>query len=80
MLSSCNLFKCFRRRRRDTMGCDWPASASEHRYSDAKGHFWRAGQPVQTALAVSPGGRGPPGRRSRFELQALSNSLQLTSI
>jgi hypothetical protein len=24
------------------------------------------------------GGRGPPGRRSRLELQALSNSLQLT--
>ena len=25
-------------------------------------------------------GRGPPGRRSRCELQALSNSLQLKSI
>jgi len=26
------------------------------------------------------GGRGPPGRQRRRELQALSNSLQLTSI
>jgi len=55
-----------------------PVSASESHYSDSDGYFWRIGRPVQAGRPDSIGGRGPPGRRSRPELQALSNSLQLT--
>jgi len=58
----------------------WPSGASEHCYSVFNGRFWRGRQPVQTVLYGSLGGRGPPGRLCRPELQALSNSLQLTSI
>jgi hypothetical protein len=56
-----------------------PASASEDRYSAFNGCFWRVGRPIEAALSCVIGGRGPPRRRSRPELQALSNSLQLTS-
>ena len=55
-----------------------PVRASEDHYSDSDGYFLRIRQPVQAALPGFIGGRSPPGRRSRYELQALSNSLQLT--
>jgi hypothetical protein len=79
MLPSRNSFKCVPWRRRARMGCFQPANASEHRHSDVKRHFLRAGQPVQTALSGSIRGRSSPRQGGRRELQAMSNSLQLTS-
>jgi hypothetical protein len=57
-----------------------PISASEDRYSDFQNRSRRAWHPVHALLPGTISGRGPSGRRSRPELQALSNSLQFTSI
>jgi hypothetical protein len=80
MFSPCNLFQCVPRRLLATMDRFRVASVSEGRYSFGNGRFRRAVQPAPAIPSGSLGGRGPPRRRSRRELQALSNSLQLTSI
>lgn len=56
-----------------------PANASEGCYSFSKCNSGRHCAPVSCALTEPNGGRGPPGRRCRPKLQAMSNSLQLTS-
>ncbi len=48
-------------------------------YSVANRHSLCVWEATGSVLPANRSGRGPPGRRSRLELQALSNSLQLTS-
>lgn len=55
-------------------------SASEWRYSERKGLPTRISPRTGHSLPKFRGGRAPPGRRRRPELQAMSNSLQLASI
>ena len=50
------------------------------RYSVGIAPFKRSTERVCRSLSVHNVSRGPPGLRCRSELQALSNSLQLTSI
>ena len=53
---------------------------SERRSSARKGLVLRFARSSEAVPPDPIGGRGPPGRHRRPELQALSNSLQLTSI
>jgi hypothetical protein len=56
-----------------------PVRSAERRYSAIRARFSRGSRAIYLAKSGSLGGRGPPGRRRRRELQALSNSLQLAS-
>jgi len=51
---------------------------SERRSSARKGLVLRFARSSEAIPPDPIGGRGPPGRHRRPELQALSNSLQLT--
>ena len=55
-----------------------PASACDHRYSAGNCCFQSASRGTGRAFPDADGGRGPPERGARSELQAMSNSLQLT--
>jgi hypothetical protein len=55
------------------------ADAFKVRYSAKIGHLRRDGKHRWQLLPSEVGGRGPPVRPRRRELQAMSNSLQLTS-
>lgn len=57
--------------------CRSHAKRSEHRYRGLYGHSGEQLQAIRFPITTDAA-RGPPGRRSRPELQALSNSLQLT--
>ena len=52
---------------------------TSNRYSGFKRRFVPTVRLVPSPQIAFHGGRGPPERRRRPELQALSNSLQLTS-
>jgi hypothetical protein len=61
--------------------CHWSSWFTEcpgTRYSASNRPIWSICTPVRTGLDEYIGGRGPVFRRSRPELQAMSNSLQLT--
>jgi hypothetical protein len=79
MPSSRNLFRCFAWRLLVIMDRSWAAEVSNCCYNFGNKQFRLTVQSTQATLSGSLGGRGPPGQRSRLELQALSNSLQLTS-
>ncbi len=79
MFSPRNLFQGAPRRFLATVDRFPASNVSEVLYSFGNGRFRLAVQSAQAIRSGSLGGRGPPGRRRRLELQALSNSLQLTS-
>lgn len=72
--------KCRRRPETNPMHHLLSDSASECGYSVRKGHSEPFNTPNWCFPSKTIGGRGPPGRRRRPELQAMSNSLQLASI
>ena len=75
----CNQFRDpYLRRNMATVGPSSRSGLAECRYNSRKDLFPRLMRPRWTILPSPIGGRAPPGRRRRPELQALSNSLQLT--
>jgi hypothetical protein len=57
-----------------------PTKGNGTRYSASNVPIRSTAAPITDGFGGAISGRGPPGRRSRLELQALSNSLQLASI
>jgi len=53
-------------------------NASDHRYSSENGHPRSPWRSFYRGFLGTRSGRGPPERWMRPELQAMSNSLQLT--
>jgi hypothetical protein len=80
MLFLSNSLRGSRLRSVHVSGCSKSTNVSGGRDCSVFGRSWRALPEPQGPISRSIGGRSPPMRQCRGELQAMSNSLQLTSI